>query len=194
MQSFIFALATVSMAFAIQRLFLIGRSTSLRAREQAYQFHSLRDRLQLLASEDHVKQTSLTYSFLMRTLNLAIRNAGVFKLRELLDLASKVRQSVEETHFEKICEDIQRHDAEVQKLAEEVFQEFFRMLVENDWLVSSGLRVRSYVKSSVSHLAPIVALVDGGVTKVLTVLDPTRVKAVTEARNYRNWANRLSAC
>lgn len=194
MDALLFGLAWVIVAMSIQRAFLTGRSRTLRAREQAYQFHTLRDELQLFAAGGRIETSSLAYSFLIQSLNLAIRNAGLLKLREILELSERVRKTIEKTNFEAIYDDIQRHDSAVRELAGRVFFAFATMLIANDWLVSAGLNMRRRILTSWGIIKPIIKFADSLATAFLNVFAPTKVQAVDQARLYRNWAERLGTC
>ncbi len=194
METALFGLSWLVVAMAIQRAFLAGRSRTLRAKEQAYRFHALRDELQLMAAEGRVETTSLTYNFLMQSLNLGTRNAGLMKLREILELSEKVRRTVEETHFEAIYSDIQKHESSVRDLAGRIFFMFANILIANDWLVSAGLSTRRKILTSWGLIRPVVRLADIFATRILAVFAPTKVQAVDQARLYRNWAERLGTC
>ena len=62
----IFALSILAAGFAVMLLTLQHRVPKLKAKEQAFRFHALRDQLQLLAVEGRISTTSVGYEGLMR--------------------------------------------------------------------------------------------------------------------------------
>ena len=194
MDGLIVGLITIAIASAIERIFIEHTTSRLRAKEQAFKFHALRDRLQLLVAEGQVEASSLTYAFLMRMLNFSIRNAGAIGLRQTLEFSEKVRKNIGEGQFDVVAKDISKHGAEVQKLAQEFFGTFAWMLVSNDWLVKSGVRAASAVRTSWKFLRPLALAVHKAIGCILNLVAPTKIKAVHEARWYSDQANTLGLC
>src|SRR5262249_45306240 len=120
-----------ALALATQYLFLRSYRIWLRSRTQSYQFHALRDRLQLLAVERKIDQRSPAYNFLIYALNLSIRNAGKLKLRQVVALARCVDKRGARRR-EVLVKDIMQQDDEVKQIAAETFTAFGLMLVKND--------------------------------------------------------------
>lgn len=139
MDGVILGLASLAVWIGIGRVMLERRSSSLRAKEQAYKFHSIRDELQLLAAEKRIDVSSRSYEFLIYVLNFSIRNAGVVKIREIIALSEKIRKDTSGNQFSNIMDEIKKSDVQVQKLAQEFFQTFAWMLISNDRLVRYGV-------------------------------------------------------
>jgi len=194
MEGLIFGLVVLSIAVTCERGVLARNATRHRIDEQAFRFHGLRDRLQTFVAEGRLAPTSLTCDFLMRMINFAIRNAGVIRLRDLVEMASDVEKEVKETRFEAICADIQQHDSDVQQLAAEFFLTFTSVLVSNDWLVRAGFAMKMYVAGSWDLLQPIMKGLDGFAQGCLGVINPTRAEAVAHARRYSEWGHKLATC
>ena len=132
MDTLMFALGAVAFALLIQRLFLVGCQRLIRAKEQAFEFHRLRDELQLAAAEGNIKPRSLAFEFLMQILNVAIRNAGVLTLTQSLALAKKVSAKNDGGRYEAVLADFKNHGPRIQDLAAKTFSSFATMLVAND--------------------------------------------------------------
>lgn len=182
------ALASCVVALGVQLAYLSKRDRILRAKEQAFQFHALRDELQLFVVQERMHPSALTYEFLMQMLNFSIKNAGVLKLREALALTEKVKERVDETRFEAILADVKKHDPEVQELTGKFFLAFANMLVSNDWIVRAGVGVARRVATGWKVLGPIIRMLDTIATAFFRLVTPIRVEAVHEVRRYRIWA------
>lgn len=74
MTGIVVGLVCFAIAVLVQRLALERRARRLKATEQAFRFHAIRDRLQELALENVVNQRNPVYQFVMFTANLAISN------------------------------------------------------------------------------------------------------------------------
>jgi hypothetical protein len=173
-----FALASLSAGVAIQRLFLIGRASVLKERKQAFRFHALRDRLQVLYIEQRVSPG--VYGPLVWLFNLAIRNAGVFNLTHLLRLARHLEDRVEKPDF---LASLKAEAPEVQTLAADFFKTFAQVLISNDTLARIGWNLVAC--PSLQHLYRACS----GIAKLVK---PDSVKAVKIARRYENWAEPLA--
>lgn len=193
-ESLVVGLFSLLLALGIQRAFLGSIGSKLRAREQAFQFHSLRDSLQLFVAEGRVDPSSITYGFLITFLNFSIRNAGALKLREVLALAEKVKKTANQDDFLRVIEDIQKHDRGVQDLAQNCFLSVGNMLISNDPLVRWGVRTARTIASSSVAIRPLIELVDRVAASLLKIVTPTKVKAVREAQWYLDRSSQLSLC
>jgi hypothetical protein len=180
-------------ALLVERLMLSGRTHILQAKECAYRFHALRDELQLMAASRRLDTSSLTYSFLMFSLNLAIKNAGTMKLRDILRLADTVKERIEATRFEAIKADITTHDSSVGELAGRIFHTFYEILVSNDRWVSIAISMHRHIRHSWADIRPLLEWIDRRVAAILTVFAPTKVNAAVRARQYQHWAERLGS-
>jgi len=194
MESLIVGLASLVAGVSIQRAFLGNLGSKLRAREQAFQFHALRDELQLLIAEGRMSTSSLTHDFLMKFLNFCIRNAGALKLREILEMAERVKNTPGKNQFSRVMEDIQKHDSEVQQLAQKFFFALANMLVSNDWLVRGGVETAKAIATSWRAIKPFIQILQSGMSTFLGIFMPTKVKAVRQAQWYFDQANRLNPC
>lgn len=194
MESFIAGLASLVLGIWIERALLANLAAKLRVKEQAFQFHALRDELQLLVAEGRIDPSSDVYEFLMQMTNFCIRNAGVLKLREVLEIAERVKSKIANNEFKRIIEDIQKQDVQVQQLAQKFFFAVANMLISNDWLVRCGVQMATAIAKGLRTVTPVVALVHRGTTAILDVVTPTKVEAVREARWYVELGNRLNPC
>jgi hypothetical protein len=104
-----------------------SRRARLKKKEQCFKFHDFRDRLQLLTIAGKIQPDSELHNFLLMTVNVAIRNAGVFKFRDMIEITKNLRT---ETDGEKLQD--REYPTEVQALASEVCSSFAWMLVAND--------------------------------------------------------------
>jgi hypothetical protein len=116
------------------------------------------------------------------------------KLREILEIANKVKERVEAAPFDAICEDITKHGTPVSDLAGHVFSTMAEILIANDRLVRIGMVVSRTIKKSVTVISPILRAVDSIITPLFRVLTPMRVDAVHSARQYEKWASRIASC
>jgi hypothetical protein len=148
----------------------------------------------MMAIQGAIETSSLTYEFLMQSLNLAIRNAGTMKLRDVLGIANKVKERVEATHFEAICEDIAKHSTPVSDLAGHVFSTIAETLVANDRLVCIGMAIHRTIKKSWSFVSPVLRVADSIALPIFRTLSPMRVDAVDRARLYESWASKIGSC
>jgi hypothetical protein len=159
------------------------RRALLRKNAQYFQFHDLRDRLQLLTIAGKIQPASEPYRFLMFTINVAIRNAGEFKLRHLVDMSQTVKQ---ETDGEELADLIRQYPTEVQALASEVYGRFAWMLVANDdiavWLFRGFSSLTKIANEAVVKC----------VKSVVARLVPQHVQVVREANDYRRLGQRLA--
>src|SRR5260370_11076864 len=117
---------------AVGRVMLHKYIGPLKAREQCFKFHELRDRLQVIAVEGKIEIGSETYQLLLFIINLSIRNAGVMKLSEILKAAKAIEKRVNASTSERVFADIRSHNQEVQHLSAVVFDALPRMLISND--------------------------------------------------------------
>jgi len=179
------AVIIVALAVLTETLVFWKRRTLLKAKEQCFRFHDLRDRLQLLNLEGKIRPDSNVYGFLLLTINIAIRNAGVIKMSQLLEISRSVKSS-EGHEFGKLQADIGQYPKEVQELASEVLNKFAWMLVANDdltvWLFK-GLRILTEVTNEA---------VVRGVKWVVSRIVPNHVRVVREANEYARLGQRLA--
>lgn len=194
MDGVIVGLASLLVWVGIGRILLERKSSSLRAKEQAYRFHAMRDELQLLAAERKIDTSSESYGFLISVLNFSIRNAGVVKLREIIEVSERVRRETSGSEFNGIMEDLRRHGPQVQRLAQEFFETFAWMLISNDRLVKYGVAAAGAVKTSLNALQPAIKGANRAVTYSLSFIAPSKVRAVRDARWYSEKARILGTC
>lgn len=187
-------LVAISLVITMERAILSGWDDKMRSAEYCYRFHRLRDELQMMAIQGKLETSSLTYNFLMQSLNLAIRNAGTMKLRDILGIANKVKEHVEATHFDAICEDIAKHGTPVSDLAGHVFSTISEILIANDRLVCIAMAAYRTIKKSVTIVSPIQRAMNSIITPLFRVLTPMRVDAIDSARQYEKWASRIGSC
>ena len=162
-------IAFFAMTMGILVLRKYGKAQKVRS--QAFKFHELRDRLQLLATEGKIKQDSVAFSFLMFALNLAIQNAGVMKLSTLLALSKTINRKMNVPPHDFRCE-----NEEVQQLAADVFSELSNMLISNDGITMLLAKSAGEVTGAIRQLA----------RRILEVLIPEQSKVVREARKYQH--------
>ena len=184
------ALACLAIAVLIQRLALERRARRLKATEQAFRFHAIRDQLQELALEGAVHQHDQVYRFVMFTANLAICNAGVMKLRDILAIAQTVDSEIsEQTHT--FFRDVKRQPEQMQRLVGATFETLAQMLVANDFLMRAGLRTAVLASRAWTIARPVLLAVTRAVDWLARYLAPTRAKAVWYARRYNDLGDRL---
>jgi len=194
MESVFVGLISMAIALGIQRAFLSSHKRRLRASEQAYRFHALRDDLQLLAAGKFISVASPVFEFLMFTLNMAIRNAGAIRLREVLQLSKLIDKEVERHQFEKLLAEIQDCDPRVQQLAGRTFFSFAHMLIANDWLVASGLAIRQRINRGWGKLSAAINWIDRLMIAFLLRMASEKVQAVDRASHYRDMGQRVNPC
>jgi hypothetical protein len=178
MNAFVFGLAATALAVMIQWVALSSRRTALHTVEQAYRFHELRDELQMLTLCGQLASTSRVYSCLMGMINVCIRNAGVFRVRDALDIAARVEQRLKPA--DRFTEEVRQSEPAVQELAGKVFLSFARMLISNDWIVRSAFK-------SVHVCQPTIQAFKW----LLERIDPARTQAFREARRYERMAHSM---
>lgn len=171
------------LAALIETLVFRKRRVQLRRNTQSFYFHDFRDRLQLLAIAGKIRSDSEPYTFLLFTINVAIRNAGEFKLRHLVDMSRSVK---EEGELDQLKTDLEKYPIEVQTLASEVLSRFAWMLVANDdltvWLFKGlGMLTKPTNEAVVTCVKWIVAR-----------LVPQHVQVVREANYYEQMGQRLA--
>ena len=180
------ALIGVLLAILTETLVFWKRRGALRAKEQCFKFHDFRDRLQVLAIEHKIEPGSDLYRFLLMTTNIAIRNAGLIKLSELLNIARSVKRQVDGNEFSKIQGEMKNYPKDVQALASEIFESFAWMLVSNDdvsvWLFK-GLKILTKVANEAAIKC---------VKFVASKIAPTHVAVVREANDFDRLGQRLA--
>ncbi len=177
MSSFIAGLLGLALALLIQCLQLRRRARELKATKQAFRFHHIRDELQVLAIDEKVRPSTPTYEFVMGTSNIAIRNAGILKLSDVLRLARIVGTRVDDESLE-FFQDIRRQPPEVQRLAAETFKAMSDMLVANDTVVYIGRLIARYTWRRV--IEAVVRIID----RIAIYVSPQHAEAVRYARKY----------
>jgi hypothetical protein len=123
----------ILLAFLTEMLVFGNRRALLKRQEQCFKFHDFRDGLQLLTISGKIRPNSELHDFLLVTVNVAIRNAGVIKLRDLIEITKTVKK---ETDGDKLQDQIRNYPTEVQALASEICSSFAWMLVANDDLTA----------------------------------------------------------
>jgi hypothetical protein len=175
----------VALAVLTETLVFWKRRTLLKAKEQRFRFHDFRDRLQMLTIEGKIRPDSNVYGFLLLTINIAIRNAGVIKLSQLLDISRSVKSSGDH-EFGKLQADILEYPREVQELSSEVLNKFAWMLLANDdlavWLFKGLNKLTEVTNEAVVRCAK----------WVVSRIVPVRVRVVREANEYARLGQRLA--
>lgn len=190
MNAFILGLATSAVGLLFARLILNHHARLLRANEQAYRFHAIRDQLQLLAVDGEVDQQSEIYQFLIWVTNLAIRNAGTMKLRDVLQIARNVEQRLQGAPPRLFEEALRKESRPLQEVASATFDALAQMLLANDWLVRSWMRCTFVLRGARERfLHPLLMAVRAFADRFL----PDRASAVDYAREYTDFADRLVA-
>lgn len=187
MTPIVVGLATAAIGLLLAMLVLERRSPRLRATEQAYSLHELRDRLQLLAIQRELDVSSVSYLFMMSSLNLAIRNAGVMSLSQVLQISRAVKRNADDITFEQIFNDVKQRGEGIQKLYEDFFQALTSMLITNDHLTSIMFMLARDGATAFNRVIIRTA------TSVGKVLLPERTEAVYEARQFQRWTRRVHA-
>lgn len=187
MNPILIGLTVTAIGLLIELLVLDARNPKLRATEQAYKFHELRDRLQILMVEGKIDARSVAHQFLILSLNLAIKNAGVMSLTQILKLSRAVKRNADEVTFQHIIEDVHRQGVQVQKLYDEFFQALVVMLISNDRLTKLMFALAKFGAKAVNRAVIRV------IASVGKSLFPKHTEAVSEARQYQRWGRRVHA-
>lgn len=156
--------------------------------QHEYRFHALRDRLCALVVDGDLDGNGPTFRLLCLTLNLAIRNAGRWRMKHMARLG---RFATSEA-FDDVADffgDIERQPAVVQLVAKETFLALQEMLTRNLW-VDVGVRVHRWrqqrrqqksqragrlsdrIKYAFAKWAPHYVAIVGTVTAIESVLIP----------------------
>jgi|SRR6266850_682009 len=188
MQALILGLVLLAGLLTIQRVALRGQSKTARLKKQSYQFHAIRDTLQLCAVEGMIDRSSETYCFLMWLTNFSIKNAGSMKFRALVATAAELEKAVERKIT--LFDDIKHHNERVRELAAESFMSFGHMLIINDPLVRVLVSARRAVVHGGKLFTPIVTFSDRLAAGLAG--RSTRAQAVTAARKYIGWGRDLA--
>jgi len=186
MENLVFGLVVLALGVTVQRLFLMDREQLLRANEQAFEFHKLRDELQLAAAEGIIKQNSLPFEFLMQMFNIAIKNAGILTLTQSLALAKRVAGKSDRGKYEAVLSEIQKHDPRIQGLAARFFSAFATMLIANDWFISAVISLTRH------HLSN--QLIVESVRPIRRLRRFPRVQLIGYIRRYSSWSQQLGHC
>jgi hypothetical protein len=179
------ALTFLLFAMLAETIILHRRRVLVKKNAQCFKFHELRDRLQLLVIQGKIQPGSEPYDFLLFTINIAIKNAGIIKLSDVVSISRMVKREAD-GEFDKLQRDTERHSAEVQALASEVCGRFAMMLVANDdvtALLFKGLSILTKLTNEA-----FVACVKWIVAK----LAPKYVQVVREANDYDRLGQRLA--
>lgn len=190
--SIVVALASLALVVAMQRLALRSRARTLKLREQAFRFHAIRDQLQDLAIEGVIKQGAPTYEFLMFAANVAIKNAGILRLRDVLRVARTVDERVQQKRV-AIWRDMKRHPEPVQRLFADTFGSMAAMLIANDWIVRAGVWAAFCAAQAWDMVRPVVQALIRAADTVAGYLSPTHAEAVEKARRFQGIRTRLPA-
>jgi hypothetical protein len=180
------ALTTTVIGLLVPFAVLRKRDVLLRSKEQAYRFHELRDRLQILNVEGKIEAASISYLFLMSSLNLAIKNAGVMTLSDVLQISRAVRKKAEYITFEQIADDVRGQSEEARILLAEFFQSLTVMLISNDGLVRLVFNLAKPPAGSFKRAAL------RTIASIGKALAPTHTEAIYEARDYQRWGKALA--
>lgn len=186
MNAILVALFSAFLAMTMGTLILRKHARPAKYREQSFRFHDLRDRLQVLAVEGKIDRGSSAYDFLEFTINLAIRNAGVMKLSEVLRLSKTIESRMAVKKTEDVFASFRRQDEQVQNLAADVFNSLGVMLISNDDLTYVLAKVVELGANKVKGLARL------AVKKIASVVFPERSAALSEAKKFRHWGSALT--
>ena len=182
------AIIAALLAILMETLVFWTRRTRLKTRDQCFRFHDLRDRLQVLAVEHKIEPSSMLHHFLLSMINVAIRNAGVIKLSQLLNISRSVKEEAADGNgFATMQEEIRAYPKEVQVLASEVFSSFALMLVANDDLTVWLFKGLSLLTSLTNEA--VVRCIKFLVSKIV----PRHVQVVREANDYSRFGRLLAA-
>jgi hypothetical protein len=186
--SLIVALISLAVALLVLRLILQPRANRLRAAQQAFRFHAIRDEVQLLAVQGKVDQSDPCYQFVMQTANLCIRNAGVMKLRDTLAIAQTV---TEEMRCQALAflKHVRGQPEPMQRVVGETFSALSDMLLANDRLVRVAFKIAILVATTLKWVRPIFRVVTAAFTRVA----PTHAQSVRYAREFHVLGDRLAA-
>ena len=186
MTPFLVVLVSIALGLWIRLAILRSREVLLKAKEQAFRFHEIRDRLQILNVQGKIEETSVGYKFLMSSLNMAIKNAGTMRLSDVLKISRAVRKNADDIRSERIDKDIRRHGEEARKLSAEFFQALAVMLVSNDNLTSIMFALAM----------PLAGILNQAALRLIAstgkVLAPDQTEALYEAREYQRWGKALA--
>ena len=183
MNAIFVALASMLIGVSLGTLVLYKYARRVNMKEQAFKFHELRDGLQMLAIDGKIEKESKLYEFLLFTINLSIKNAGLMKLSELLSLSKAIDSRMSATPVEQIFADIRRHDQEVQQLSADVFDSLAQMLISNDHLIFLLAKISTRIVDGASRNV---------IKSVARTVLPGHSEALRAALNYRNWGNSLN--
>lgn len=189
--SLLAGLAGVSIALVVQRLALRKHKKSARSTLQAFQFHDARDRLQELAISGAIEPDSPTYRFLWMAINLAIKNAGAMRLRDVMRVASEVDREARE-QYQQLVEDLEDQPESVRDLYVSVMHTLTETLIANDVLVRLGYRVGMTVGHLTGGMRQLGATVLRLMDRVAEVVAPARTEAVKQARSLEQLRLRIS--
>ena len=193
MNAILAGLLLLSIGLVFQRTLFWKRERRLRATEQAFGFHAIRDEVQELAVTDALRQDDPIYRFVMWTANLCIKNAGVLRLRDTLRLAKAVgnKAKVEDSQaFTAFILDIQRRPEPVQRLIGKTFYSLAEMLMANDPIVRVGV-IAAFRASRV--WATVQPSITKTIDRIAAFVIPERAEAVSYARKYRHVAGQFAA-
>lgn len=186
MTSILVALTATLIGLSIEFAVLRKRKSQLRRKGHTYRFHELRDRLQLLNLQGKLENTSISYKFLMSSINLAIKNAGTMRLSDVLQISRAVKKEAECITIKQIAEDSRRQSAEAATVLADFFQALTAMLISNDSITSIMFTVTRLLAALLNQAA------FGAVVSVGKALAPEQAEAVDEAREYQRWGNVLA--
>lgn len=192
MDMILFTLTWLLAALTFQRIILRPAARRLKAREQAYRFHALRDELQSLALDGKIDRKSVTYAFLMTAVNTAIKNAGLARLRELNQAVQRMEIDIPKERIVYLMEDAQKHDKSVRELGARIFIGFALMLISNDWIAFLGFKVRHKIGESRKAIKPLLSSIDKLASSIFGFLAPHKLAAVKDARWYSRVGHRMA--
>jgi hypothetical protein len=179
------AITFLLLASLIESVVFRKRRMTVKRNAQCFKFHELRDKLQLLTVQGKIRIGSRLHGFLMFTINVAIKNAGVIKLSDVAKISRMVKSEAD-GEFEKLQRDTETHSSEVQALASEVCGSFAMMLVTNDDLTAllfKGLGILTELTNDA---------VVGCVKWTVSKMAPNHVQVVREANDYSRLGQRLA--
>jgi len=110
-----------------------------------FRFYSLRDQLYRLAIAEEISEESITFKQLSQMLNITIAYSKKFKLAYFIKALEDKKLS-EPDKNKTFFEDLEKQSPMVNKIAEDFFNDFFRLLIRNHPPLFILLHIRFILK------------------------------------------------
>lgn len=121
------------------------REKQLNVERFRFRFLRFRDEFRYLAATGELDPRVPTYTLMISLLNIAIKNAGTMRLRDLPAFAEMIDQRVRRTG-EVAWKDFRSQSAEVHRLVAQIFMELGKLMLANDpiigWVIMRGMGSR----------------------------------------------------